>query len=294
MSTSPLPTYARSTVYELVAVPADLSAFAGYDKWTFVFVHSSYLCFFAADPQFQQILLKVKEQTAINFVSLNRISENCVESVAIDAPSKESASLARSLIETHFKLQTKVRFSISLSTNLEISNGLTFLSWKPLNLGFIRSKLIYSLRRAKSRQGWWWYENVLFRTFSCVFTRLNKLWIWYQEFTVSPDLVGVIIGKKGARIRQIEQDTGVSTINVNGETGAAVLVTGVLRTLLFSRSISVSVGKITIIGPDASSVQRAREHLELFEDSFELTPQHAQWLNDKYNSGVLSKYRSII
>ena len=31
------------------------------------------------------------------------------ESVAIDAPSRESANLARNLIETHFKLQAKVR-----------------------------------------------------------------------------------------------------------------------------------------------------------------------------------------
>ena len=46
-------------------------------------------------------------------------------------------------------------------------------------------------------------------------------------------------------------------------------------------------GRITIAGPDSSSVQRAREMLELFEDSFELEPKHAQWLNDKFNSGLL-------
>ena len=52
-------------------------------------------------------------------------------------------------------------------------------------------------------------------------------------------------------------------------------------------SVCPSAGRITIAGPDSSSVQRAREMLELFEDSFELEPKHAQWLNDKFNSGLL-------
>jgi hypothetical protein len=47
----------------------------------------------------------------------------------------------------------------------------------------------------------------------------NHLPLCLQEFFISKDLVGVIIGKKGTRIRQIEQDTGVTSINVNGESG---------------------------------------------------------------------------
>mmetsp|Transcript_4701 Transcript_4701/g.6442 ORF Transcript_4701/g.6442 Transcript_4701/m.6442 type:complete len:690 (-) Transcript_4701:441-2510(-) len=202
----PAQSYSRMTVSELVAVPPELASFA-------------------ADPKFQQILLKVKEQTAINFISLNRISDNCVESVAIDAPSRESASLARSLIETHFKLQTK-------------------------------------LKAAESR-----LQKVQTDLFSAQGEIASGMMV---EFTVSADLLGVIIGKKGSRIRQIEQETGVSSINVNGDTG-----------------------KITIVGPDSSSVQRARESLELLEDSFELKPIHVQWLGDKMNYGVLADIKSI-
>lgn len=43
--------------------------------------------------------------------------------------------------------------------------------------------------------------------------------------------MGVIIGKKGARIRQIEQDTGVTSINVNGDTGQGAW--GSLPSVLF-------------------------------------------------------------
>ena len=51
--------------------------------------------------------------------------------------------------------------------------------------------------------------------------------------------------------------------------------------------VCVCAGRITISGPDSSSVQRAREMLELFEESFELQPKFAQWLNEKNNSGLL-------
>lgn len=194
--------YSRATISELVAVPPELSAFA-------------------ADPQFQQILMKVKEQTHINFISLNRISENSVESVAIDAPSKDSAQLARNLIETHFKLQMKLKLAESrlqkVQTDLDSAQG------------EIASGLVV-------------------------------------EFTIPPDLVGLIIGKKGARIKQIEQETGVTSIVVNGDSG-----------------------RIMVSGPDAASVQRAREQLELHEESLELKPHQADWLHNKANAATLGK-----
>ncbi len=110
----------------------------------------------------------------INFISLNRISENSVESVAIDAPTKESAQLARNLIQTHFNLQQK-------------------------------------LIQAESR-----LQKVQTDLFSAQGEIASGMMV---EFSIPSDLVGLIIGKKGCRIKQIEQDTGVTAINVNGESG---------------------------------------------------------------------------
>lgn len=41
------------------------------------------------------------------------------------------------------------------------------------------------------------------------------------DFTIDPDLVGIAIGKKGVRIKQVEKDSGVSSVNVDGKTGTA-------------------------------------------------------------------------
>jgi transcription antitermination factor NusA-like protein len=39
------------------------------------------------------------------------------------------------------------------------------------------------------------------------------------HFTINPDLVGIAIGKKGARIKQVEKDSGVTSVNVDGKSG---------------------------------------------------------------------------
>ena len=39
------------------------------------------------------------------------------------------------------------------------------------------------------------------------------------DFTIDPDLVGIAIGKKGVRIKQVEKDSGVSSVNVDGKSG---------------------------------------------------------------------------
>lgn len=152
---NPMAHFARTNISELVQVPTELAEFA-------------------AQPQFQQILLRVKEQTMINFISLNRVSENCVESVAIDAPNRESAQLARSLIETHFKMQAKIR-------------------------------------QAESR-----LQKVQSDLFSAQGDIASGMMI---EFSIPPELIGLVIGKKGSRIKQIEAETGVTSINVNGDSG---------------------------------------------------------------------------
>lgn len=194
------------TVSELVLVPVELASFA-------------------AEPKFQQILLRVKEESKINYISLNRMSDNFVESIAIDAQNKESAQLARYLIETHLKLQMKVKLA---ETRLQKIQTDLFSTQGEIAAG----QMI--------------------------------------EFAVKPQLIGLAIGKKGSRIKQIEVETGVSSINVTDN------------------------GQIMIYGPDSQSVQKARELLEIFEDSFELHPHQAEWLLEKGNSQILGLFSVFI
>ena len=87
----PVQPLSRTAVSEIVQVPSELASFA-------------------ADPQFQQILLKVKEQSKINFITVNRNTERtAAESIMIDAPTSESALLARKLVEIHFKQHLKIQ-----------------------------------------------------------------------------------------------------------------------------------------------------------------------------------------
>lgn len=44
-----------------------------------------------------------------------------------------------------------------------------------------------------------------------------------------------------------------------------------------------------IYGPDSQSVQRAREQLELQEESFPLLRGQMEWMADKMNASVLGK-----
>lgn len=145
----------RPSVTEIVPVHVDLATFA-------------------SEPKFQQILLKVKEQSTVNYISLNRIADDLVESIVIDAPSKEAALLARNLIETHLKLQMKIKAA----------------------------------------------ETRLQRVQTDLFSTQGEIAAGQMvEFMIRPELIGLAIGKKGTRIKQIETETGVSSINVsdNGE-----------------------------------------------------------------------------
>lgn len=143
--------FARPSVSEVVPVHVDLAAFA-------------------AEPKFQQILLKVKEQSAVNFISLNRVADDLVESIVIDAPTRDAALLAKNLIETHLKLQMKIKAA----------------------------------------------ENRLQRVQTDLFSTQGEIASGQMvEFSIRPELIGLAIGKKGTRIKQIETDTGVSSINVS-------------------------------------------------------------------------------
>lgn len=67
------------------------------------------------------------------------------------------------------------------------------------------------------------------------------------EFTVPRELIGIIIGKKGSRIQEVQRETGVSDIHIDGDTGT-----------------------ITITGPSPNIVQRARELVDLVEEKVPL------------------------
>jgi len=44
------------------------------------------------------------------------------------------------------------------------------------------------------------------------------------EFKVSVELIGLIIGKKGVRVKEIQEDTGVTSIHIDGTTGSFILI----------------------------------------------------------------------
>lgn len=184
------------------------------------------------------------------------------------------------------------------------------------------------------------------------------------HFTINPDLVGIAIGKKGARIKQVEKDSGVTSVNVDGKSGteqwricqicrlmrvhlsisfiircsssflpfpllspisfrfcpatsltASIYNTYVLHPTYFYKILTSPVflspdyqdsptpfsqyfthhfilshthnhthtGQITVVGPDAPSVQQAREMLELFTETFELKTHQIEYLSHDYS-----------
>jgi len=109
------------------------------------------------------------------------------------------------------------------------------------------------------------------------------------EFNVPVDLLGLIIGKKGVRVQQIQRETNVTTINIDGETGTSI---GQWKRLV--KAIFLPIGKICIVGPDNASSQRAKELLDLVETSVDVDADAADWLQrDPSNLGVEFKIRCI-
>jgi hypothetical protein len=199
----PAPPAIRNLYSEIIQVPPELASFA-------------------SDPTFGPILLKVKEQSNINTITLERAgADRTVVSIMIDSPTREAALLARKLVEIHFKQQGR-------------------------------------LREAEAR-----LQKVQHDLYAAQGEMASGLMV---EFSIKPDLVGLVIGKKGARIKSIEQQYGLSGINVDGNTG-----------------------KIRVTGPDAQSVQRAREQLELVEHLFSLNPSQVDWYSKDRTNGSLSK-----
>jgi hypothetical protein len=177
----------------------------------------------ASDPVFTDIMSRVKEQLQLQSLSFGRTADGVANSIVIDASSKEKATLAKNLLETHLKQQWKIKIAES-------------------RLQKIQTDL-------HSTQG----------------EMLSRHMI---EVVISADLVGLTIGKKGSRIKQIEAETGVTNINVGDN------------------------GHIVIYGSDLAAVQRAKEQLELKEEKVKLTAQQTDWIANKTNGNVVLELRS--
>lgn len=184
----------RASVFESVQVPPELGAIVG-------------------DPQFLQVLLRVKDQTGIDTIRPERTG-TIATAILIDAPSAEAALLARKVIECHFhghattmaaeERRLKVQTNY-YSTQGEVASG-----------------------------------HVV-------------------ELTVNPELVGIVIGKKGANIKKVESESGVSKVTVEGDSG-----------------------RIKIVGPDSASVQRAVAALEIVEAKYELSSTQMDFYSKNY------------
>ena len=176
------------------------------------------LATFVADPKFQTTLLKVKEQSCINTITVNRTG-NIAESIFINASTTEAALTARKLIEIHFKQQLKL--ITAEQKLLKVENDL-FLAQGEMASGHM------------------------------------------VEFSIDPSLIGLIIGKKGARIKQVKDESGVTTVNISDE--GSTIQTLLYIQIFFILSLFITcgiVGDIKVLGNSLASVQKAREMLEV-------------------------------
>jgi hypothetical protein len=192
----------------------------------------------AGDSSFVEIAGRVKDQLLLLSVTPNRGPDGNVDSLIIEAPTREKAALARNLLETHLKQQWKIKMAESRLQKLQTDLNST--------QGEIRSGHMV-------------------------------------EVVISPELVGLTIGKKGSRIKQIEAESGVTNINVgdNGQCDNCVL--HLQRCSYLFRFI----GHILIYGSDSNAVQRAREQLELKEEKCRITQQQLEWIANKANGNVV-------
>jgi hypothetical protein len=87
------------------------------------------------------------------------------------------------------------------------------------------------------------------------------------EFNVDIELVGLVIGAKGGRIKQVESETGCKA-NVDGKSG-----------------------RVVVSGPDNAAVQKARELLDLKEQRYPLKPEQVEFLSRHPYEGTLSDIR---
>lgn len=154
-------------------------------------------------------LHQVKEQTGINYFTLNKDANDGAIQLWIYSPTPERARMARLLVDVNFKQQLKL---------LQAEEHLRQMQ---MDLSSAQNEIVSGLR---------------------------------VEFRAPSELIGLMIGKGGARIQEIIKTTGVKTINME------------------------NTGKVTIVGTDAENAQRARLLFELFEDSSLISEDDAEYI----------------
>ena len=113
---------------------------------------------------------QVKEQTGINYFTLNKDPKTDAMQLWIYSPTPDRAKIARLLVDVNFKQQLKLA---QAEMNLrQIQSDLTS----------VQSEVVSGLR---------------------------------VEFQAPQELIGLMIGKGGARIQEIIRTTGVKSINMN-------------------------------------------------------------------------------
>lgn len=177
-----------------------------------------------SDPKFQPVLLNIKEQTGINLISIKRDASNLPESIYIDGPDHTSCLLAKNLVEFNFKQNLKLK-----EKHAKLCEAQT------------------TLYRAQGNDKMTILNLVTYLLF-LIGEMASGMTI---EFYVKPHLLGFVIGKQGSKINDTKQTTGVSNINVNGETGLVI-----------------------IFGPSMASVQQARDLLEVDEETHSLSEKY--------------------
>jgi hypothetical protein len=166
---------------------------------------------YVLDPKFSAILLKIKDQSGVNFISVKKptAAEPSV-GVSVDAQTADSGLFAKQLLELKFKHQMKI---VQSETKLRKTQDDLFSTQGSLASGHI------------------------------------------VEFDVPREVIGLIIGKKGLRVRQVEEDTGVQNIRVNDNE-------------------QNGTGRVTIVGKDSISVRKARELMEIKSESYPVSAEH--------------------
>lgn len=193
-------------------------------------------------PKYDHYLSRIISQTQIYNAKVVVSSETGNYNVQIESFNEESLEKAYNLINSSINLRIKLK-SVHVIGN---ENGSTKsdTSTFPGNISPLTS--IPSSRDPSNTQK----NNIIM-----------------LEFNVSPDLVGLAIGKKGIRIKQIEQTTNVTSIVVG------------------------SYGHIIVYGTTEESVNYAKKLLLLQEDYFNVTKLQFDWISSSSTIHILHNFK---
>ena len=180
-------------------------------------------------------LFRVKKQLRSGTLESLRSDNGAgpINQILVEASTAEDAKLARSLLQMSFK--NEERLSLSRDRRQFMENELYVLCHRPCTSRYISPH--------------WTYPNSLPISPTTTTYRYSAQGALAAgtviEFKVADDLLGLIIGKGGARIKKITEEFEV-------------------------KQIKVADGKVVIVGKDHRSAEAARAQLEIFEELVEL------------------------